>query len=177
MVCAGKRSFDIEMSKLQGRETSTFSDIANTALADQVESRLKELERNIAVARQFIKLADECSTQVRHEWDLLQQDIRPTSTETSASHIFTEHPKKHEATPHLEGVPTKEKTKHKNEDEFNEFKNEPADISDSLTGTETSPKPTKHHGSKRKETEPTVETKSSTVTSKNSYLAKSRTKK
>ncbi len=174
MVCVGKRSFDTEMSKLQGRETSTFSDIANTTLAEQVESRLKELERNIAVARQFIKLADECSSQVRHEWDLLQQDIRTTSSESNTSRTFTEHPKKHETTPRLEGFPTREKTKHKSEDEF---KNETEDISDSITGTDANPKPTKRHGSKRHETESADETKSPTVTSKNSYLAKSHSKK
>ncbi len=177
MAYVGKQLIDTEMSKLQGRETSAFSDIANTTLADQVESRLKELERNIAVARQFIKLADECSSQVRHEWDLLQQDIRTTSSETDTSHAFTEHPKRHEATPRLEGFPTREKTKHKSEDEFNEFKNETADISDSITGTDANPKPSKRHGSKRKEAEMADETKSSTVTSKNSYLAKSRPKK
>ncbi len=162
------------MSKLQGRETGTFSDIANTTLAEQVESRLKELERNIAVARQFIKLADECSSQVRHEWDLLQQDIRTTSSETHTPHTFAEHPKKHEATPRLEGFPTREKTKNKSEDEF---KNETEDTSDSITGTDASPKLTKRHASKKHETEPPAETKGPTVTSKNSYLAKSHSKK
>ncbi len=65
------------MSKVQGRDTSLFSDLASTTIAGQLESRLKELERNIAVAQQFIKLADECYGQVRHEWELLQQDTRP----------------------------------------------------------------------------------------------------
>src|SRR2546426_6392798 len=174
MVCFGERSFDTEMSKLQTRETSAFSDIANTTLADQVESRLKELERNIAVARQFIKLADECSSQVRHEWDLLQQDIRPASSKTNASHIFTEYPKKHTTTPHSDVFPTKEKTKHQSEDEF---KNETQDTPDLITGTDANPRPTKRHGFKRKETESADETKGPTVTSKNSYLAKSRPKK
>ena len=62
------------MSKLQSSESS-LSDIANTTLANQLESRLKELERNIAVARQFIGMADECYSKVKHEWELLQQDI------------------------------------------------------------------------------------------------------
>ncbi len=167
---------DIEMSKLQGRETSTFSDIANTALADQVESRLKELERNIAVARQFIKLADECSSQVRHEWDLLQQDIRTAPSESNASRTFAEHPKKHEPTPRLEGFPTtKEKTKHQTGEDG--FKNEIEDTSTSLTEMDTTPTRTKRHGSTIKEATSANETKISTVTSKNSYLAKSRHKK
>jgi len=62
------------MSKLQASENSLV-DIANTTLANQLESRLKELERNIAVARQFIGMADECYGKVKHEWELLQQDI------------------------------------------------------------------------------------------------------
>src|SRR5207245_10989442 len=62
------------MSKLQASDNSLV-DIANTTLANQLESRLKELERNIAVARQFIGMADECYSKVKHEWELLQQDI------------------------------------------------------------------------------------------------------
>jgi hypothetical protein len=54
------------MSKLQASENSLV-DIANTTLANQLESRLKELERNIAVARQFIGMADECYSKVKHE--------------------------------------------------------------------------------------------------------------
>src|SRR2546425_10639536 len=62
------------MSKLQVGDNSPV-DIANMTLANQLESRLKELERNIAVARQFIGMADECYSKVKHEWELLQQDI------------------------------------------------------------------------------------------------------
>ncbi len=75
------------MSKVQGRDANLFSDLASTTIAGQLESRLKELERNIAVARQFIKLADECYSQVRHEWELLQQDSRPAR----ASPEFPQH--------------------------------------------------------------------------------------
>src|SRR5207253_1866151 len=62
------------MSKLQVSDSSLV-DIANATLANQLESRLEELERNIAVARQFIGMADECYSKVKHEWELLQQDI------------------------------------------------------------------------------------------------------
>lgn len=72
------------MSKTQERETSLFNDIANTTIAGQLESRLKELERNIAVAREFIKMADETYTQVKHEWELLQQDTHATRHATHA---------------------------------------------------------------------------------------------
>jgi hypothetical protein len=70
------------MSKLQASESSLV-DIANATLANQLESRLKELERNIAVARQFIGMADECYSKVKHEWELLQQDIGVKNTTTS----------------------------------------------------------------------------------------------
>jgi len=70
------------MSKLQASENSLV-DIANTTLANQLESRLKELERNIAVARQFIGMADECYSKVKHEWELLQQDIGVKNATTS----------------------------------------------------------------------------------------------
>src|SRR2546427_5309711 len=70
------------MSKLQVSDNS-LTDIANTTLASQLESRLKELERNIAVARQFIGMADECYSKVKHEWELLQQDIGVKNTTTS----------------------------------------------------------------------------------------------
>src|SRR3989475_11601927 len=74
------------MSKLQVSE-SNLIDIANTTLANQLESRLKELERNIAVARQFIGMADECYSKVKHEWELMQQDIGVKSTTSQTRHI------------------------------------------------------------------------------------------
>ncbi len=77
------------MSRIHGKDASLFSDIANTTLANELESRMKELERNIAVAHQFIKLADESYNQVKHEWDLLQRDIRPTKTGKDASPYST----------------------------------------------------------------------------------------
>jgi len=82
------------MSKLQVSDNSLV-DIANMTLANQLESRLKELERNIAVARQFIGMADECYSKVKHEWELLQQDIGVKST-TSQPGTF--HPRKKEQT-------------------------------------------------------------------------------
>lgn len=68
------------MSKIHSKDNSLYGDIASTAIAGQLEARLKELERNIAVAHQFIKLADECYGQVRREWELLHQDAQSTST-------------------------------------------------------------------------------------------------
>jgi len=74
------------MSKLQVSENSLV-DIANTTLANQLESRLKELERNIAVARQFIGMADECYSKVKHEWELLQQDIGVKNATTGQTRL------------------------------------------------------------------------------------------
>src|SRR5712692_10999348 len=73
------------MSKTQERDSNLFSDLANTTIAGELESRLRELERNIAVARQFIKLADETYTQVRREWEILQEGVRSRKTETTTA--------------------------------------------------------------------------------------------
>jgi hypothetical protein len=70
------------MSKLQVSDSSLV-DIANTTLANHLESRPKELERNIAVARQFIGMANECYSKVKHEWELLQQEIGVRNTTPS----------------------------------------------------------------------------------------------
>ena len=70
------------MSKVHNKENSLFSDIASTTIAGQLGSRLRELERNIAVAHEFIKLADESYNQVKHEWELLHND-KPSTKKTS----------------------------------------------------------------------------------------------
>ena len=70
------------MSKVHSKDNSLFNDIASTTIAGQLESRLRELERNIAVAHEFIKLADESYNQVKHEWELLHND-KPSSKKTS----------------------------------------------------------------------------------------------
>lgn len=64
------------MSKVQGREMDLLNNLANRDVADELETRFRELERNIAVAREFIKLADESYSELRHKWNLLQQDMR-----------------------------------------------------------------------------------------------------
>jgi hypothetical protein len=103
------------MSKTHSKDNNLFGDIASTAIAGQLESRLKELERNIAVAHQFIKLADECYTQVRHEWELLQQDDHPTKTSTQlATRIPLSEPSDEDT---FEEIPSfKEKKQHTSHD-------------------------------------------------------------
>ena len=63
------------MAKVEGRDSETLRDLANVGLAGELDSRLRDLERNIAVAKEFIKLADESYSEVRREWSLLQQDL------------------------------------------------------------------------------------------------------
>jgi hypothetical protein len=72
---------ELEMSKVHSKDNSLFNDIASTTIAGQLGSRLRELERNIAVAHEFIKLADESYNQVKHEWELLQDD-KPSTKKT-----------------------------------------------------------------------------------------------
>lgn len=37
---------------------------------------MRDLEKNIAVAREFIKLADESYSELRHKWNLLHEEVR-----------------------------------------------------------------------------------------------------
>ncbi len=76
------------MSKVHSKENSLFNDIASSSIAGQLESKLRELERNLAVAHEFIKLADESYNQVKHEWVLLQTD-KPTTKNTSEFPSFS----------------------------------------------------------------------------------------
>src|SRR6266849_4739165 len=107
------------MSKLQASENSLV-DIANTTLANQLESRLKELERNIAVARQFIGMADECYSKVKHEWELLQQDIGVKNATTSQTRLPSSLEERTDK-PEIRGTVRREK---KNGSEFQRKKTE-----------------------------------------------------
>src|SRR5690348_14886930 len=113
------------MSKLQATENSLV-DIANTTLANQLESRLKELERNIAVARQFIGMADECYEKVKHEWELLQQDIgvkNTTISHTSQTRLLTSLEERTDE-PEIRGTVRKEK-KNRSESQQKKTKHSP----------------------------------------------------
>ncbi|HZY46701.1 MAG TPA: hypothetical protein VFE96_02785 [Candidatus Bathyarchaeia archaeon] len=69
------------MSKVRGRENDLLNNLTDAGVANELDSRLRDLEKNIAVAREFIKLADESYSELRHKWNLLQQEAR-TRTET-----------------------------------------------------------------------------------------------
>ena len=102
---------ELEMSKVHSRDNSLFNDIASTTIAGQLQSRLRELERNIAVAHEFIKLADESYNQVKHEWELLQND-KPPSKKTSEFPSFTR-PSQHDDEDTFEDIPSfKDKKTH-----------------------------------------------------------------
>ncbi len=136
-----------------------------------MESRLKELERNIAVARQFIKLADETYSQVRHEWDLLQQDVRTRQPETFSS-PFSEgnEEKKHERDHLEEGFGHKDKAKsHFSEDTESDFAHTSMKPSNN-------PSPSKKHN-KKDETRPADEPTVSSITSKTLQKSRIRSKK
>src|SRR6266568_1292967 len=134
------------MSKLQVSDNSLV-DIANATLANQLESRLKELERNIAVARQFIGMADECYSKVKHEWELLQQDIGVRNATTSQTrHLQSTEERTDES--EIKGTVRKEK---RGKSEFQRKKAE--DSPDISVGPEDHAESAKDGKSSRKESE------------------------
>lgn len=64
------------MSKVQGKDTDLLNNLATTEIASELDSHLRDLEKNIAVAREFIKLADESYSELRHKWNLIQEETR-----------------------------------------------------------------------------------------------------
>jgi hypothetical protein len=64
------------MSKVQEKDATLLNNLSGTQIADELDSRLRDLEKNIAVAREFIKLADESYSELRHKWNLLHEEVR-----------------------------------------------------------------------------------------------------
>lgn len=64
------------MSKVQGKDTDLMNNLVATGIATELDSHLRDLEKNIAVAREFIKLADESYSELRHKWNLIQEEAR-----------------------------------------------------------------------------------------------------
>src|SRR5713101_9645614 len=64
------------MSKVQEKESTLLNNLSGTEIANELDSRLRDLEKNIAVAREFIKLADESYSELRHKWNLLHEEVR-----------------------------------------------------------------------------------------------------
>src|SRR2546425_7145679 len=65
----------IAMSKVQEKEATLLSNLSGSEIANELDSRLRDLEKNIAVAREFIKLADESYSELRHKWNLLHEEV------------------------------------------------------------------------------------------------------
>ena len=64
------------MSKVQGKNTDLLDNLTGAGIASELDSHLRDLEKNIAVAREFIKLADESYSELRHKWNLIQEEAR-----------------------------------------------------------------------------------------------------
>jgi hypothetical protein len=64
------------MSKVLEKESTLLNNLSGTEIANELDSRLRDLEKNIAVAREFIKLADESYSELRHKWNLLHEEVR-----------------------------------------------------------------------------------------------------
>jgi len=63
------------MSKVQEKEATLLNNLADREIANELDSHLRDLEKNIAVAREFIKLADESYSELRHKWNLLHEEV------------------------------------------------------------------------------------------------------
>src|SRR5438132_5430541 len=63
------------MRTIQEKESTLINNLSGTEIGNQLDSRLRDLEKNIAVAREFIKLADESYSELRHKWNLLHEEV------------------------------------------------------------------------------------------------------
>ncbi len=64
---------------MQEKEANLLNNLSGSEIANELDSRLRDLEKNIAVAREFIKLADESYSELRHKWNLLHEEVRNKS--------------------------------------------------------------------------------------------------
>ncbi len=81
------------MSKVQGKDTTLFNNLSSTEIANELDSRLRDLEKNIAVAREFIKLADDSYSELRHKWNLLTEEVRNKPQTHETEHAAAQHVK------------------------------------------------------------------------------------
>ncbi len=92
----------IGMSKVQEKDATLLSNLSGSEIANELDSRLRDLEKNIAVAREFIKLADESYSELRHKWNLLHEEVlnkpqtHTTERATVASETVKTRPRKKE---------------------------------------------------------------------------------
>src|SRR5207247_9167571 len=72
------------MSKVQEKESTLLNTLSSKEVANELDSHLRDLEKNIAVAREFIKLVDESYSDLRHKWNMLSEKVwnKPQTYET-----------------------------------------------------------------------------------------------
>src|SRR5690348_5294985 len=86
------------MSKVQEKDATLLNNLSGSEIANELDSRLRDLEKNIAVAREFIKLADESYSELRHKWNLLHEEVR-NKPETHTTERATKTEEKEEIRP------------------------------------------------------------------------------
>ncbi len=116
------------MSKVQERETGILNSLTHTGIAEELESRLRDLERNIAVAREFIKLADESYSELRHKWNILQQERKDKANTDLEDFTTPERKKTDEKHRSKEHEKAKDRTQSKTEETEAEDSEETDDI-------------------------------------------------
>src|SRR3989442_10387144 len=120
------------MSKVQEKESTLLNNLSGTEIANELDSRLRDLEKNIAVAREFIKLADESYSELRHKWNLLHEEVRSEpQTQTTERATVTD-----------EKAETRPKKKHHSKTTAKAIIK--LDEPESLSSTEMSAKPGSH---------------------------------
>ena len=155
------------MSRVQGKNADILNNLTETGIANELDSHLRDLEKNIAVAREFIKLADESYTELRHKWNLIQEEAR-NKTETGISEKATSATRKKRsqtdslAEPEDSAISTPEKLvgtsigktpnseKSKSRNKHEKIRKQSADAQETPHSTvqPDSVKPSKDHGSK-----------------------------
>jgi len=58
------------MSKVQEKESTLLNTLSSKEVANELDSHLRDLEKNIAVAREFIKLAEGGYSGLGTKWNL-----------------------------------------------------------------------------------------------------------
>lgn len=159
------------MSKVQGKNTDLLDNLTSTGIASELDSHLRDLEKNIAVAREFIKLADESYSELRHKWNLIQEEAH-NKTGTGLSERATSSSKKRSPrsqrdetakaednavskTDDIAGVAFEKaprSKKSKNRSKHEKALKQPEDSEETLYSTSQleSVKPSRDHGSKRR---------------------------
>lgn len=89
-----------------------LNNLSGSEIANELDSRLRDLEKNIAVAREFIKLADESYSELRHKWNLLHEEVRSKSQTMPASPVGLEDQKAKARTRSKAGTKSKVEEQH-----------------------------------------------------------------